>query len=235
MKVVVTYNKDTLGLTATLVMLQSQVELPTEIIIIDTSKDKSGLEIAKRYNYNLIPIKVVCEQVGINKAWNIGIEESGKKDNLLIINDDLVMPVDLIKRLNYIFSTANPYCVVPKTVDRTHCCGEINMVYKPICLDVPLPSKVEWMPGFCFALNKKCFKDIGMFDDKFFCWFGDTDYEKRINDYCSKNKRIGIVMENKAFVYHFGGKSYEYQSDIVKNLIDKDRKYFYKKYPEEKL
>lgn len=231
MKVIITYNKDTLGLVASLIMLQSQLEPPTGIVVVDTSKDKSGLAIAMRYNYNIIPMIVVCEQVGINKAWNIGIEASGQDENVLVINDDLVMPMDLIKRLNYVFDTAkNPYCVVPSTVEREFNSKKIEMDFNPFCLEAPLPVLVTWMPGFCFALNKDCFKDIGPFDEKFVCWFGDTDYEKRIFDKAKENGRIGIIQEKRAFVYHFGGKSYEYQTKEVQEIINKDRAYYQKKY-----
>jgi len=229
MKVIITHYSDVIGLTASFIMLHSQTILPTEIIIIDTSLNKTGLEVISRYNYNLLPVKVICKQVNINKAWNIGIKEAGEVD-VLIINDDLVIPNDLIERLQFCFDKSNAYCVVPKTVDRTFSSNCIEMEYKPISFGSPIFSKVEWMPGFCFALSKDCIKDVGLIDENFLIWFGDTDYERRIIETAKKNKRISIVRENNTYVYHFGGKSYKYQNSDVQKKIDKDRSYFLNKY-----
>lgn len=159
MRVIVTHYNDILGLTASLIMLQTQLEPPEEIIVVDTSPSKTGLAIAKRYNYNLIPIKVVCQRGQIYKAWNAGIEVAGESD-VLIMNDDLVIPMDLIKRLNYIFTQADTYCVVPQTFGREFSCPEINMEFKPFCEEVPVPIHFDWMTGFCFALSKKCIKEV---------------------------------------------------------------------------
>jgi len=229
MKVVITHYSDVTGLTASLIILQLQTVLPEEIIIIDTSPNKTGLEVASRYNYNLIPIKVICRQVNINKAWNIGIKEA-KKTDLLILNDDLVMPIDLIEKIQFCFCKSNAYCVVPRTVDRTFSSKVIEMKYSSISNKKTTINRVEWMSGFCFALNKDCVKDIGLIDENFLVWFGDTDYERRIIEAARKNKRLGIVRENNTFVYHFGGRSYKYQNSNIQNKIDKDRSYFLKKY-----
>jgi len=233
MKVIVTHYSDILGLTATLIMLQTQLELPEEIIVVDTSPEKTGLSIARRYNYNLVPIKVVCEKAQINKAWNIGLEVAGESD-VLIINDDLVMPMDLIKRLNYVLKEANTYCVVPETVGREFSCPEINMEFKPYSTEAPAPLKTEWMPGFCYVLSKKCVQDVGKIDEGFDIWFGDTDYEQRIKIMAEKNGMMAIVKERKAFVYHFGGKSQKYKDEKTLKQIAKDRNYYYQKYPNEK-
>lgn len=230
MKVIITHYSDILGLTASLIMLQTQLELPEEIIIVDTSPEKTGLAIAKRYNYNLIPIKVVCEGVQIYKAWNTGIEVAGESD-VLIINDDLVMPMDLIKRLNYVMEQSHAYCVVPQTVGREFNCPEINLEYKPFCEEVPAPIHFDWMPGFCFALSKECLKEVGIFDTDFEIWFGDTDYENRIKLKAELNHKPAIVKERKAFVYHFGGKSQKYKDKQTLAKIAKDRSYYYEKYP----
>jgi len=230
MKVIITHYSDVLGLTASLIMLQTQLELPEEIIVVDTSPEKTGLSIARRYNYNLVPIEVVCERAQINKAWNIGLEVAGEAD-VLIINDDLVMPMDLIKRLNYVLNEANTYCVVPETVGREFSCPEINMEFKPFNTEAPSPSKADWMPGFCFALSKKCVQDVGMIDEGFDIWFGDTDYEQRIKLKAEENHKPAIVKERKAFVYHFGGKSQKYKDKQTLAKIAKDRSYYYEKYP----
>ena len=234
MKVIITHYSDVLGLTATLIMLQTQLEPPEEIIVVDTSPTKTGLEVTKRYNYNIIPVKVVCERVQIYKAWNAGIEVAGNSD-ILIINDDLVIPIDLIKRLQFVMESSHAYCVVPQTVGREFSCPEINLEYKPFCEEMPSPIHFDWMPGFCFALSKECIKEVGLFDTDFNIWFGDTDYEKRIIETAKEKRKPAILKERKAFVYHFGGKSQKYKSEQTLDQIAKDREYFYVKYPYDRV
>lgn len=232
MKVIVTHYSDVLGLTATLIMLQSQMELPEEIIVVDTSPNKTGLEVARRFNYNLVPIKVVCQKVQIYQAWNIGLEMAGEAD-VLIINDDLIMPLNLIKKLNYVLDKEKPYCVVPMTVEREFSCPGIDREFKPYSGEVSWPIERDWMPGFCFALSKECLKQIGRFDENFKIWYGDTDYEYRIKMTAKENGIKGILQETNTFVYHFGGKSQKYQDEKILKQIAKDRDYYYKKYPDE--
>src|SRR5690606_11068683 len=93
--VIIPYHSNQTGLTAVLMNLQSQIVTPDRIIIIDTSKDKSGLSIATRYSTNNIPILVECAQVGIYEAWNKGITLAEDHD-VLIINDDVLLPQDAI-------------------------------------------------------------------------------------------------------------------------------------------
>ena len=235
MKVIITHYSDTLGLVASLIMLQNQLQPPEEIIVVDTSPTKTGLAIAKRYDYKLIPIKVVCEQVQIYKAWNAGIEVAGESSDVLIINDDLVMPMDLIKRLEYIMCSSKAYCVVPQTVAREFSCSEIDRTFKPFNEETPAPIHFHWMSGFCFALSKECIKEVGLFDTDFEIWFGDTDYETRIKKIAKENKKVSIVKERKAFVYHFGGKSQKYRSKQTLVQIAKDREVYKIKYPNAKV
>jgi len=69
-----------------------------------------------------------------------------------------------------------------------------------------------------------------MFDSKHYkCWFGDDDYQDRIKKKAKKNNVIPIFRINSLFVYHYGGKSYKYQSKEVQKLIIKDRKAYAKK------
>lgn len=72
------------------------------------------------------------------------------------------------------------------------------------------------------------------FDEDFDIWFGDTDYENRIKLKAEENKKIAIIKEGKAFVYHFGGKSQKYKSKQTLDRIAKDREYYYIKYPNER-
>lgn len=233
MKAIVTYYSAQQNLVAILTLLQAQIVQPEEIIIIDTSPTKTGLEIAQKFTSNSgVPIKVECARVGIYEAWNRGIDLADGSD-VVIMNDDLLIPMNFIDVLGLVAMNVNAYCIVPATPPREHYQNRVDVKFQWYAklpeedIDIALS---DWMPGFCFYLSKECIKDIGVFDDKHFkCWFGDDDYQDRIKKIAKKNNRIAILRINSMYVYHFGGKSYEYQSKEVQKIINRDRKFYAKK------
>jgi GT2 family glycosyltransferase len=235
MKCIVTYYSAQQNLAVLLTLLQAQLIQPEEIIIIDTSPNKTGLEVAQKFNSNSgIPIKVECARVGIYEAWNRGIDLAGKDANVVIMNDDIIVPLNFIDVLGLIALNSNAYCIVPNTPAKDHYKDRVDVEFG-FYARLPETSDdidiVDWMPGFCFYLSKECIKEVGLFDDKHYkCWFGDDDYQHRIKKIANKTNHIPILKINSMFVYHFGGKSYQYQSKEVQKLINKDRKNYAKKY-----
>jgi len=226
--VVVPYHKNSYGLVYTLTMLQNQTVKPSKIIIIDTSNDKSGLSISKMFAYNDITIVVVCMKVNIYKAWNEGISLSGQ-DNVLIINDDITMPINFIEILKYSLSQKNSLCFVPKTSSREHHANFITTVYANKAEGQISFSDTDWMPGFCFLLTRECIEKVGVFNtEKYEIWFGDDDYQDRMKLYGKQNSKTAITLINGIFVYHFMGRSYRYQSKEILKIIAKDRKNYLK-------
>lgn len=235
MRAIITYHKDKQHLAVLLTLLQAQMVLPEEIIIIDTSSDKSGLEIARKFSANNeVKIKVECAQVGIYEAWNKGINLANGSD-VVIMNDDLLIPINFIDVLGLVSINTSAYCIVPNTPKREHYSDKVDVSF-PFYARLPeTPDDIsisDWMPGFCFYLSNKCVQDVGIFDESHFkCWFGDNDYEDRLKKVGKKNNIIPILKINSMFIYHFGGKSYQYQNKEVQSLINKDRKAYAKKHP----
>lgn len=229
--VVVPYNSNRLGLVATLINLQSQLVPPDRIVIIDTSKDKSGLQIARMFTTNNIPIIVEVAKVHIYEAWNKGIELSSNH-NILFINDDLLMPINFIDNLKIMLKTNLALCYVPLTPKREWSSDRVKGFnwYSPVIKDLNQLSATNWMPGFCFCLTTECLEKVGKFDLNYQVWFGDTDYQTRLNKKSIELKKFGIIRMDQTFVYHYGGKSYKYQSKKVQKIIDKDRKLYLEKY-----
>ena len=216
-----------------LTLLQAQVTPLEEIIVIDTSPTKTGLEIAQRFTTHIVPVKVECARVGIYEAWNRGIDLAGESD-VLIMNDDLIVPINLTDIIQLVEDATLAYCIVPATPDKDHYKPYVDMTlgfYATVPEVAGDVVRVKWMPGFCFYLSKQCVKDVGTFDTKFQVWYGDDDYQARIHKKAEETGNIAIVGVPSTFVYHFGGKSYKYQSKEVQKKINKDRKLFLKKYP----
>lgn len=233
MKAIVTHYSDINGLTAILTLLQAQVTPLEEIIVIDTSPNKTGFDVAKRFSTNLIPVTVECARVGIYEAWNRGIELAEGSD-VVIMNDDILIPINFTDILQLVADATFAYAVVPATPPKDHYKGYVDMklgFFSNVPQKVGDVVRVSWLPGFCFYLSKKCIEEVGTFDTKFKVWFGDEDYQNRIHEKAKETNNIGIVGIPSVFVYHYGGKSYQYQTKEVQKKINKDRKLFFKKYP----
>lgn len=235
MKAIITYYNAKENLAVLLTLLQAQMIMPMEIIVIDTSPDKSGLDICQRFNANSgSTVKVECARVGIYEAWNRGLDIAGDSD-VVVMNDDLLIPMNFIDVLGVMAHNTPAYALVPRTPEKSHYKDKVTVNYE---FYAKLPENIEdielvdWLPGFCFFLKKECIRDVGLFDTKHFkVWFGDDDYEQRIHKVAKQHNIFPIIRINTLFVYHYGGSSYEYKSKEVQRMIDRDRKAYVKKYP----
>lgn len=226
--VIVPYHKNAYGLVYTLTMLQNQTLAPSRIVLIDTSKDKSGLSLAKIYCYNRIPIIVETAQCSIYEAWNKGIDLS-PDSHCLFLNDDLVFPINMVELFSQSIQE-DSLALVPLTPSRA---STTNYIPKPFTYksEGVKHMKTEWMPGFCFMLTKKCIQKVGLFNEQYKIWFGDTDYENRIKKYGEEQKiKYPIALLYGLYVHHFGGRSYHYKDEKTLSQIDTDRTYYISQY-----
>jgi len=146
----------------------------------------------------------------------------------------LILPINFIDVLGLVAANTNAYCIVPMTPKREHYMNRVNTKFDFYARLPETPDDievVEWMPGFCFYLSKECIEKVGIFDTKHFkVWFGDEDYQTRIKKVANKNTTIPVLRINSMFVYHYGGKSYKYQTKAVQKIITRDRKAYAKKH-----
>lgn len=218
--VIVPYKNNPDGLTATLLMLQQQTLLPDQIIIMDSSESKRGLALARRYRLPGVKVVVEVHKGNIYQAWNKGIELAGLSD-CLIINDDLLMPLDLIETLEYVSRRVPAMAYVPDTPPREFRSTKVDDYFTWLS-DASGTEFVKWMPGFCFMLPRTTIDKLGVFDEKYQVWYGDTDMEKRIHEADGRVLKI-----NNLYVYHYGSTSYgKLKRPGLINRIEKDRKYF---------
>lgn len=236
LSVIVPYHRNREGLAVTLTTLQAQLVPPQSIIVIDTSRNKSGLEIARRYATHEVPVIIeVAPKAGIYKAWNKGLSLAGEQD-VVIINDDLLLPINFIDILTYSRALIPALAYAPLTPPREHYRPDVDVEFS-WWNEVPSQpehfSLANWLPGFCFMLTREAVKNVGKFDEGFKVWFGDDDYQKRLEKAAVRVGVPPIMGINTLYVYHYGGQSYRYHSKAVKAQIDKDRAYFRSKYGEE--
>ncbi|MFA5300338.1 MAG: hypothetical protein WC389_19310 [Lutibacter sp.] len=226
---IIPYHKNELGLVSVLINLQAQARPHdlTTVIIVDTSENQKGKEIAQRYlSRSPINAYVVVKPLHIYQSWNEGIKLAENMD-CLIINDDILMPNNFLQNLSRSrFLCPKSLCFVPRTPVMSYV-----GTYPPSCFSwqsVPViyPSQLKptgWMPGFVFYLTAECIKKVGLFDEKMLVWYGDNDYGRRI-------KQQGEITMLPDYVYHYGNQSYNYFDPVIKKQIYRDREYYLEKW-----
>lgn len=236
LSVIVPYHRNQTGLAVTLATLQAQIVPPKAIVVIDTSRNKSGFDIARRYaTRGEVPVVVeVAPRAGIYEAWNKGLSIVGEEDTL-IINDDLLMPLNFIDILSFSRAAVPALAYAPVTPPREHYRPDVDVDFA-WWNEVPSRpehfSQADWLPGFCFMLTREALSLVGHFDDGFKVWFGDDDYQERLKAMAKRANLPAIVRINTLYAYHYGGRSYHYQTKTIQAKIDKDRAYFADKYGE---
>lgn len=226
--VVIPYYSNSDGLAILLTLLQIQSNPPRLIIVIDNSKNKEGLRICKKYKYH-IPIKTYTDIGTIYQSWNKGIESC--VDDILIINDDVLLPLNSIEILNRAQKMYPALCYVPKTPSIEHRQKmAIDKKFLWLVKSDILCQKTFWMPGFCFFLPRTTINSIGLFDTKFRIWYGDFDYQERLHRYSLKTNQPSILRINSLYIYHFGTLSYNLLSQTNQKIIKSDKRILNEKY-----
>lgn len=215
---------NTVGLTALLVNLQPQLKTTDLIHICDTHPDKLSLPVIQMYGSSRCPIIVDCQPRSIYEAWNdgIGFMKENSQEGILILNDDVLLPMTAIDSFRKSAKDPSWDCLVPHTPDRAWTSKKLDGNFQWYSSSTIKIEKTNWMCGFAFYLPAKTIERVGLFDTQFDIWFGDTDFEKRL-------KNIGVITNE--YVYHFGGSSYEYKTEAVKARIRLDKQKFNKKHP----
>lgn len=233
--VIIPYHSNKDGLSVLLATLQAQIVPPRQIIVIDTSPEKGGFELAKKYQ-TTVPITCEVAQIPIYEAWNRGIELT-REDDVFIINDDVLLPLNAIDQLGFVASQVPALAYVPETPPREHSARYVNTDFQWWAEPTERMDQLEavvWLSGFAFMLTRKAINEVGLFDTRFEVWFGDTDYEVRLHQAGQELNLPAILKLKNLYCYHYGGLSLEYQSKEVQEKIAYDRKAYLAKYNQRK-
>ncbi|MCX6799585.1 MAG: hypothetical protein NT091_00355, partial [Candidatus Falkowbacteria bacterium] len=57
--------------------------------------------------------------------------------------------------------------------------------------------EVDWLMGSCLLLKKETLEKVGMFDERYFMYFEDTDLCRKI-----KKNNLKVIYNPEAIVYH---------------------------------
>lgn len=184
-----------------------------ETIVVDNaSSDDTSKLVLERFP----GVKILRSErnLGFAAGSNLGIRNA-KGTYLIILNDDLVVEPHFVSRLVEAME-AEPRAALGscKIYDMRregkifqNAGGFINNLGYPIargCGEIDRGQynrldEVEWVPGGCTIMRKKCLEAIGLFDDSFFVYYEDTDLSFR-----ARKAGYKVIYIPTTFSWHWG-------------------------------
>lgn len=224
--VIIPYKSNIDGLAVVLTLLELQTTRPRQIIVIDNSANHEGERISSQYVYRN-RLNVLPAQSTIYKSWNAAIRAC--TSDVLIINDDIIMPIDTVEQFETAAKTNTALCYVPvvPSINNIHH-RKIPDTFRYSQNSFRNPQPTRWMSGFCFYLPRSTLRRIGLFDPAYSVWYGDFDYQKRLEQ--SGFRKVPVARIPSLSIYHFGTLSYKVDVPAVRKQISKDEHMFNAKY-----
>lgn len=216
-------------------LVQQTTKIPYELIIVDNASTEEGMQeyfdwIDECNPYEAEKIKIIRndENLGVAKAWNIGIMVS-RGEYIAVLNNDILIGNDCLERLrNEMEANPDIWCLSPAFTrltmpDNWHEL-ELKQRYKP-------KQIVEGGKGFLFMFRRDIMDQIekpkeGYFIDEQFgmLWFEDSDLWMRL-----KNARHPAMSVNTVLIHHFESRTIKLIPDAGFYKAD-NRDKFNKKY-----
>ena len=182
--------------------LAAQTDKRFEVIVV-TQGGLSGSRLASTLARTINVKTYHRKEPSIVKAKNLGILKA-RADIILVLDDDLRLPKDLIGKYLELYSPQNPYTPLTstaiagpaleedkyiikrgaKTFGEFSIFGELNTNYRL----VKKPTLVTAVPGGNLSFKKKCWEKIGGYDEDFVgnCINEDSDFCLRLSKACGK-------------------------------------------------
>lgn len=211
--------------------LQGQKNIPfdTTIYVCDNSKTGYAQRIVERYQWRLETI--IDRTAGnIMSSWNHAINMD--RGNVIFLNDDLLIPQDFLSRMNKAFEDGH-VCVNPdapgfppkKRVRPEYKWESESRIQSYYFLREPMDPLLPVLKGWCFGMSRDLINQVGLFDEQFLLWYGDTDMDRRI----AKNHHFTFITE--LFVHHWGStSSFKIEREEFSKLNLENQLAFEKKY-----
>lgn len=203
--------KDQLTLTKeALRSLEANTETDWGLVLVDNGcKDKTVSWVTDFCTKKKIPLIVEpFDRTNLSKVWNLGVARARnewKPTYLAVVNNDIVVGERWWRPFEYLFETADVkqevWCAVPrftrleKPIDFKH---QVREALKRS--DVSLAPQT----GFFMVFRSDVFtpQKIGIFDERFRLWYGDTDYWYRLQE-----ANHPPVLINAVLIHHYESKT----------------------------
>jgi hypothetical protein len=205
-----------------------------DIILVDNASS-DGTADAVRETFPSVRVIANKENHGFAAACNQGLYASSARHALLLNPDMRVEPNALSKTVNYLDAYPNIAVLGPKLVDENgkamhhmrrfprlgdQLAVTLKLVYafpklidRYLAKDLDLEKEqdVDSVRGSFFAINRAALDAIGLLDEKYFIWFEEVDYCRRV-----KEKGMSVRYVPSIVAHDLGSRSFAKRGVIWK-------------------
>ena len=169
------------------------------IIVVEHSDNKKLKEDLEK-KYNNLKCILAKSNLGMGSGNNIGLK-AADTDYVLLLYPDVLLEENTIEELFIASQNLNNFSMLAPLEKNFNNYGFLNKKKTNKKLE-DSPFEVDFIDGFSMLINKKKFKEIGYFDEKFFMYLENNDLCKRSRD---KGDLIYIVPKSK--INHLAAKA----------------------------
>ena len=169
------------------------------IIVVEHSDNKKLKEDLEK-KYNNLKCILAKSNLGMGSGNNIGLK-AADTDYVLLLNPDVLLEENTIEELFIASQNLNNFSMLAPLEKNFNNYGFLNKKITNKNFE-DSPFEVDFIDGFSMLINKKKFKEIGYFDEKFFMYLENNDLCKRSRD---KGDLIYIVPKSK--INHLAAKA----------------------------
>ena len=185
--------------------IEECISTPYEIIIIDDNSDKETKDKMQKLVENNHKIRILSYDysIGVNQAWNLGVEES-KWEYILIINNDILLTPWIDIKLIKAFEDPNIKVSCPVSTRGNY------------ARQLPKFIKTDNICWWCYMVKKE--NNMFPIDDRLDIWYGDNWI------YNMAGKEWVVHIKN-TLIHHFESKTLKTkeQAEALWNRIEWDK------------
>lgn len=166
---------------------------PDEIILIDNGSIDNIYSLIQKYpelNINYVRNK---ENLGVNPAWNQGIQLA-KYELITILNNDIIINRFFFEKIKEAMNDNKVGIVIPETV-----LDKERVKLASIGQQVKVTNITTGLQGWAFTIRREIIEKAGLIPEKYKFWFGD-------NYLFNQTSKAGYLVQkmNNNYIYHYG-------------------------------
>jgi GT2 family glycosyltransferase len=241
--IIISFNTKDLTLEAVKSVYENSKDVSFEAIVVDNNSQDGSVEVLREFgknrkNFVLIENK---DNLGFARANNQAAKKV-KGEYLFLLNSDTKTLANAIKTLlDFAEKTSNAGVVGPQLLNgdgtiqpsavnfptiknaiRQYFLGKKGLFDKYVPKGKN-PAVVDALAGAAFLITPKALKKVGLLDERYFFYFEDIDYCRRVK---KAGLKVYYLPEVKIIHYHgVSGKTLAPQKDQWKRLIPSSKVY----------
>jgi len=234
--IIVSYNTKSLTLACIKSIYSCKPNLLFEVIVVDNASTDGSVEALQKLDEKIVYIKS-DRNLGFSKANNLGLKKA-KGEYKLLLNSDTKLTTPIFEKL-VLFAQEHPDAgiVSPRllNLDMTtqgsifrlptltraiaqYWFGVPNLLDK-YAITKGSFVEVESVVGAAFLITPQAQTKVGLLDEKYFMYFEDLDYCRRVR---SQHLKIYYLPEI-TLIHHHGASG---KSGVNSLIVDSSKKYF---------